>query len=336
MDRTAFHYDLPRELIAQHALPERSGSRLLVLRGESTEDRQFSELPALLRPGDLLVLNDTRVIQARLHGRKATGGEVQMLLERITGARDATAQIKASRSPRAGTVLTLANGASATVLGRDGSLFELAFNTDVEPLLQAHGEVPLPPYIRRNPAAQDLTRYQTVYARENGSAAAPTAGLHFDADLLEALDAHGVETAFITLHVGIGTFAPVRARRIEDHRVHSEWCRVTPELCARIERTRKRRGRIVAVGTTTVRALESAAADGELKPMRGETSLFIRPGFGFRVVDTLITNFHLPESSLLMLVCAFAGRNRALAAYRRAVSRRYRFFSYGDAMLIQP
>ena len=336
MDRTAFHYDLPRELIAQHALPERSGSRLLVLRGESTEDRQFSELPALLRPGDLLVLNDTRVIQARLHGRKATGGEVQMLLERITGARDATAQIKASRSPRAGTVLTLANGASATVLGRDGSLFELAFNTDVEPLLQAHGEVPLPPYIRRNPAAQDLTRYQTVYARENGSAAAPTAGLHFDADLLEALDAHGVETALITLHVGIGTFAPVRARRIEDHRVHSEWCRVTPELCARIERTRKRRGRIVAVGTTTVRALESAAADGELKPMRGETSLFIRPGFGFRVVDTLITNFHLPESSLLMLVCAFAGRNRALAAYRHAVSRRYRFFSYGDAMLIQP
>ena len=336
MDRTAFHYDLPRELIAQHALPERSGSRLLVLRGESTEDRQFSELPALLRPGDLLVLNDTRVIQARLHGRKATGGEVQMLLERITGARDATAQIKASRSPRAGTVLTLANGASATVLGRDGSLFELAFNTDVEPLLQAHGEVPLPPYIRRNPAAQDLTRYQTVYARENGSAAAPTAGLHFDADLLEALDAHGVETAFITLHVGIGTFAPVRTRRIEDHRVHSEWCRVTPELCARIERTRKRRGRIVAAGTTTVRALESAAVDGELKPMRGETSLFIRPGFGFRVVDTLITNFHLPESSLLMLVCAFAGRNRALAAYRRAVSRRYRFFSYGDAMLIQP
>ena len=336
MDRTAFHYDLPGELIAQHALPERSGSRLLVLRGESTEDRQFSELPALLRPGDLLVLNDTRVIQARLHGRKATGGQVEMLLERITGARDATAQIRASRSPRAGTVLTLANGASATVLGRDGSLFELAFNTDVEPLLQAHGEVPLPPYIRRNPAAQDLTRYQTVYARENGSAAAPTAGLHFDADLLEALDAHGVETAFITLHVGIGTFAPVRTRRIENHRVHSEWCRVTPELCARIERTRKRRGRIVAAGTTTVRALESAAVDGELKPMRGETSLFIRPGFGFRVVDTLITNFHLPESSLLMLVCAFAGRNRALAAYRHAVSRRYRFFSYGDAMLIQP
>ena len=336
MDRTAFHYDLPGELIAQHALPERSASRLLVLRGESTEDRQFSELPAFLRPGDLLVLNDTRVIRARLHGRKATGGQVEMLLERITGARDATAQIRASRSPRAGTVLTLANGASATVLGRDGSLFELAFNTDVEPLLQAHGEVPLPPYIRRNPAAEDLTRYQTVYARENGSAAAPTAGLHFDADLLEALDAHGVETAFITLHVGLGTFAPVRTRRIENHRVHSEWCRVTPELCARIERTRKRRGRIVAAGTTTVRALESAAADGELKPMRGETSLFIRPGFGFRVVDTLITNFHLPESSLLMLVCAFAGRNRALAAYRHAVSRRYRFFSYGDAMLIQP
>ena len=335
MDRTAFHYDLPGELIAQHALPERSASRLLVLRGQSTEDRQFSELPQLLRPGDLLVLNDTRVIRARLQGRKATGGQVQMLLERITGARGATAQIKASRSPRAGTVLTLANGASATVLGRDGSLFELAFSSDVEPLLQAHGEVPLPPYIRRNPADEDLARYQTVYARENGSVAAPTAGLHFDAGLLEALDARGVETAFLTLHVGIGTFAAVRTRRVEDHRLHPERCRVTPELCARVLRTRERGGRIVAAGTTTVRALEGAAAGGELKPTQGETSLFIRPGFRFRVVDTLITNFHLPESSLLMLVCAFAGRKSVLAAYRHAVSRRYRFFSYGDAMLIQ-
>ncbi|MYJ74158.1 MAG: tRNA preQ1(34) S-adenosylmethionine ribosyltransferase-isomerase QueA [Gammaproteobacteria bacterium] len=336
MDRTEFHYDLPAELVAQQPLPERTASRLLVADGDSREDRRFSDLPRLLRPGDLLVLNDTRVIRARLRGRKPTGGRVEMLLERITGTRTATAQIKASRSPGDGTELSLANGTSARVLGRQGSLYRLEFDADVEPLLQAHGEVPLPPYIHRSAAPEDRGRYQTVYARDDGSVAAPTAGLDFDAELIRGLHERGIETAFLTLHVGIGTFAPVRTHSIEDHRLHSEWCRVTPELCTQIPRARKHGGRVVAVGTTTVRALESAAADGLLQPFEGETSLYIRPGFRFHVVDALITNFHLPESSLLMLVCAFAGRERILAAYRHAVARRYRFFSYGDAMLIKP
>ena len=336
MDRTEFHYDLPAQLVAQQPLPERSASRLLVVQGDSRKDRRFADLPHLLKAGDLLVLNDTRVIRARLRGHKPTGGQVEMLLERITGARTATAQLKAGRSPRDGAELCLANGSSARVLGRHGSLFRLEFNTDIEPLLEAHGEVPLPPYIRRRAAPEDQARYQTVYARDDGSVAAPTAGLHFDSELLQALHDRGIETAFLTLHVGIGTFAPVRTQRIEDHRLHSEWCRVTPELCAHIQRSRQQGGRVVAVGTTTVRALESVAADGKLRPFDGETSLFIRPGFRFRVVDTLITNFHLPESSLLMLVCAFAGRDRVLAAYRHAVTQRYRFFSYGDAMLIGP
>ena len=336
MDRTEFHYDLPAELIAQQPLSERTASRLLVVDGDLTEDRRFSDLPGLLRAGDLLVLNDTRVIRARLRGRKPTGGQVEMLLERITGTRTATAQIKASRSPRAGSELRLANGASARVLGRRGSLFRLEFNADIAPLLEAHGEVPLPPYIRRSAAPEDRARYQTVYARDDGSVAAPTAGLHFDADLIQALHERGVETAYLTLHVGIGTFAPVRTQRIEDHRLHSEWCRVTPELCALVQRARQQGGRVVAVGTTTVRALESAARGGELKAFEGNTALFIRPGYRFRVADALVTNFHLPESSLLMLVCAFAGRDRMLAAYRHAVAQRYRFFSYGDAMLIKP
>jgi len=336
MDRTEFHYDLPAELIAQQPLPERTASRLLVVDGDSREDRRFSDLPCLLRAGDLLVLNDTRVIRARLRGRKPTGGQVEMLVERITGSRTATAQIKASRSPGDGAELNLANGTSARVLGRHGPLFRLEFNTDIEPLIETHGEVPLPPYIRRSAAPEDLARYQTVYARDDGSVAAPTAGLHFDSELLEALHERGVETSFLTLHVGIGTFAPVRTRRIEDHRLHSEWYRVTPELCAQIQRARQHGGRVVAVGTTAVRALESAAQGGELKPFEGDTSLFIRPGYRFRVVDALITNFHLPQSSLLMLVCAFAGRKRILAAYRHAVAQRYRFFSYGDAMLIEP
>ncbi len=336
MDLSCFRYDLPAELIAQKPLPERAASRLLVVRGDTREDRQFADLPRLLRKGDLLVLNDTRVIRARLHGRKSTGGRVEVLLERITGARRATAQLRAGRAPGEGAELRLANGSNARVLGRNGRLFQLEFNTDIEPLLERHGEVPLPPYIRRRAVLEDQARYQTVYARDDGSVAAPTAGLHFDADLLRALPERGVEIAFLTLHVGVGTFAPVRTRRMEDHRLHSEWCRVSPELCARIRRVRERGGRTVAVGTTTVRALESAAIDGELKPFDGETSLFIRPGFRFQAVDVLITNFHLPESSLLMLVCALAGRERILAAYRHAVAQRYRFFSYGDAMLIEP
>jgi len=335
MHPTEFHYDLPAELVAQQPLSERTASRLLVVAGDSTEDRRFSDLPGLLKAGDLLVLNDTRVIRARLRGRKPTGGQVEMLLERITGSRTATAQIRASRSPGDGTELSLANGTSARVLGRQGPLFRLEFDADIEPLLETHGEVPLPPYIRRSAAREDRARYQTVYARDDGSVAAPTAGLHFDSELLQALQNRGVETAFLTLHVGIGTFAPVRTQRIEDHQLHSEWCRITSALCERIRQTRQRGGRIVAVGTTTVRALESAARGGEPKAFEGDTSLFIRPGYRFHVVDALITNFHLPESSLLMLVCAFAGRDRMLAAYRHAVAQRYRFFSYGDAMLIE-
>ena len=336
MDRTEFHYDLPAELIAQQPLPERTASRLLVVDGDSREDRRFSDLPGLLRAGDLLVLNDTRVIRARLRGRKPTGGQVEMLLERITGTRTATAQIKASRSPGDGAELRLANGAKRPRAGQ------------ARPAVSAgiqHRYRAAPPDARRSPAAavhpphaapEDRDRYQTVYARDDGSVAAPTAGLHFGPELLEALQDRGIKTAFLTLHVGIGTFAPVRTRRIEDHRLHSEWFRITPASCERILQTRQQGGRIVAVGTTAVRALESAVQGGELKPFEGETSLFIRPGYRFRVVDSLITNFHLPESSLLMLVCAFAGRNRMLAAYRHAVAQRYRFFSYGDAMLIQP
>ena len=336
MDRSAFNYDLPKELIAQEPLPERSASRLLVLNGGELSDGRFSDLANLLSRGDLLVMNDTRVIPARLHGRKQTGGRVEVLLERITGPRAATVQLKASKSPQLGAELILANGVIARVEGRAGMLYQLSFDADLGPFLEAHGEVPLPPYINRTADLRDAQRYQTVYAREGGAVAAPTAGLHFDTELLAALRERGIESAFLTLHVGIGTFAPVRTERVEDHRLHGEWVRVSRELCQRIEQTRRRRGRIIAVGTTTVRALESAALDGELKPLEGETTLFIRPGFQFRVVDLLITNFHLPESSLLMLVAAFAGRERVLAAYRHAVAEGYRFFSYGDAMLVKP
>lgn len=336
MDRSEFHYDLPTELIAQEPLNERAASRLLVLDRGGLADRQFSELPELLRSGDLLVMNDTRVIPARLHGRKRTGGRIEVLLERITGPRTATAQLRASKSPRAGAELELAGGVIARVQARAGALFDLHFDVDLGPFLEAHGEVPLPPYIARPPGPRDVQRYQTVYAREGGAVAAPTAGLHFDEALFAALSERGVESAFLTLHVGIGTFAPLRTDRIEDHRLHGEWFRVSPELCQRIEQTRERGGRVIAVGTTTVRALESASLEGALRPHEGETTLFIYPGFRFRVVDVLLTNFHLPESSLLMLVAAFAGRERVLRAYRHAVAHGYRFFSYGDAMLVTP
>ena len=336
MHRSAFRYDLPAELIAQAPLPQRPASRLLVLDAGRLSDRRFLELPGLLRRGDLLVMNDTRVIPARLRGRKRTGGRVEVLLERVIGRRRATAQLRASKSPRPGAQLELPGGVTAQVEGRTDALFELSFDTDVQPFLEVHGEVPLPPYIDRPPTPPDVHRYQTVYAREAGAVAAPTAGLHFDRSLLETLRHEGIESAFLTLHVGVGTFAPVRAQRVEDHQLHGEWIRVPSEVCRAVARTRRRGGRVVAVGTTTVRALESAALGGALRPFEGETTLFIYPGFGFRVVDVLITNFHLPESSLLMLVAAFAGRERVLDAYRHAVAHRYRFFSYGDAMLVIP
>ncbi|HUL80998.1 MAG TPA: tRNA preQ1(34) S-adenosylmethionine ribosyltransferase-isomerase QueA [Gammaproteobacteria bacterium] len=337
MLRSEFHYDLPRELIAQAPLAERGASRLLVLDGATgaVDDGRFTDLPALLRAGDLLVLNDTRVLPARLSGKRApSGGRVELLLERVLGSRRVLAQLRASHMPKVGAEIELAGGARARVDKRDESFVELTLDRDAASLWREHGEVPLPPYIERAPEASDRERYQTVFARAQGAVAAPTAGLHFDEALFAALAARGVERAFLTLHVGAGTFAPVRAERVEEHELHAEWLSVSAELCAAVARCRARGGRVVAVGTTSVRALETAARTGELAPFEGESALFIYPGFRFRVVDVLVTNFHLPESSLLMLVAAFAGRDRTLAAYRHAVAERYRFFSYGDAMLV--
>ena len=336
MDRTDFHYDLPTNLIAQEPLADRKDSRLLVLRGDEIFDERFLNLSSFLSPGDLLVLNDTRVIPARFHGRKSTGGAVEVLLERITGKREARVQIRASKSPRPGTELFFSGDVQARVKGRENALFDLVFSADIETFLKNYGKIPLPPYINRIADPQDEARYQTVYARENGAVAAPTAGLHFDDIVFEDLQKKSIKTGFLTLHVGAGTFAPVRTDHIEDHTLHGEWVCVSEKLCELIMATKERGGRVVAVGTTVVRALESAALDGALMPFEGETSLFIYPGFPFQVVDVLITNFHLPESSLLMLVAAFAGRGPVLEAYRHAVTNEYRFFSYGDAMLVIP
>lgn len=336
-----FDYGLPPELIAQRPLPERSASRLLVLDGATgaIADRRFRELPALLAPGDLLVFNDTRVIPARLFGRKETGGAVEVLVERVLAPGEALAHVRAGKPPRPGMRLELEGGARCRVLGREEGLFRLALEdadeTDFATLLERHGHVPLPPYIRREPDPEDRSRYQTVYARVPGAVAAPTAGLHFDEAVLDALAARGIRTARITLHVGAGTFQPVRTERIEAHRMHAERVEVPAAACEAVAETRARGGRVVAVGTTVVRALETAAAgEGTVRPLRGETRLFIRPGFRFRVVDALVTNFHLPRSTLLMLVCAFGGREQVLRAYRHAVAARYRFYSYGDAMLL--
>lgn len=338
MDRADFYYDLPEELIAQAPLASRSASRLLVLDGLTgrVQDRQISDLAKLLKPGDLLVCNDTRVLPARLHARKESGGRVELLLERLLTERSGRFQLRASRSPKPGACLLLDGGASARVVGRAADLFDIEIDGNLSDYLEAHGEVPLPPYIERPPDDADVGRYQTVFASKPGAVAAPTAGLHFDDDLLAALRERGVEQAFLTLHVGAGTFSPVRTERVEDHRLHPERVTVSQALCDRIAATRARRGRTVAVGTTTVRALEAAAREGQLRPFEGETSLFIYPGFEFRVVDAMVTNFHLPESSLLMLVAAFAGHASTMAAYRHAVAQRYRFFSYGDAMLVLP
>lgn len=336
MYRSDFNYEVPLELIAQQPLDERSSSRLLVLGGADGDfqDRQFAELPELLRSGDLLVLNDTCVIPARLYGRKRTGGKVEILIERLTGTMSALAQVRASKSPRAGSELLLPADAVAFVKRRSGEFFELNFDRDLEPYLSEFGEVPLPPYIDRASTSADVSRYQTIFARELGAVAAPTAGLHFDTALLTQLGEKGVDHAFITLHVGAGTFMPVRAKRIEDHRMHRERVAVTQNLCDRIEETHAAGGRVIAVGTTSVRALESAALGGRLAPFDAETDLFIYPGFQFQVVDAIVTNFHLPESSLLMLVSAFANREYVLAAYAHAIDERYRFFSYGDAMFL--
>lgn len=336
MLRSDFHFDLPPELIAQEPLPQRSASRLLVLEATSgaLQDRVFSDLPELLHPHDLLVFNDTQVIPARLYGHKASGGRVEVLIERILDDCRALAHIRASKAPKLNTPLVLDGEIKATVSARQGELFELRFEIG-EPLLdilQRYGHVPLPPYITRADKQADMTRYQTVYARHPGAVAAPTAGLHFDAALLQRL-AH-IEQAFITLHVGAGTFQPVRAERIEDHAMHGEVIHVSEQVCDQIRTTRNRGGRVIAVGTTSLRSLESACQQGEIQPMHGETRLFITPGYRFRCVDVLITNFHLPESTLLMLVSAFAGHQHIMSAYQHAIARRYRFFSYGDAMFM--
>ncbi|OOZ42176.1 tRNA preQ1(34) S-adenosylmethionine ribosyltransferase-isomerase QueA [Solemya pervernicosa gill symbiont] len=340
MKRTDFHYDLPDELIAQRPLPERSASRLLVLDGErgSTQDLQFESVVDLLQTEDLLIFNNTRVIPARLYGQKESGGKVEVLIERVVDEHHALAHIRSSKSPRPGSRLRLENAFDVEVTGRQDALFELRVDSE-KPLLELldrHGHIPLPPYIERAAEQDDLSRYQTVYAERPGAVAAPTAGLHFDDELLKRIDAKGIERAFTTLHVGAGTFQPVRADKLEDHLMHSEHIEVSAALVERIEAARQRGGRIVAVGTTVVRALESAAQSGKLEPYSGETSIFIYPGYRFRVIDALITNFHLPESTLLMLISAFSGYENVMASYRHAVKQGYRFFSYGDAMFCTP
>jgi S-adenosylmethionine:tRNA ribosyltransferase-isomerase len=353
-----FDYVLPGKLIAQRPLPERSGARMLVLEGPQALDSRVRDIGHLLRPGDLLVLNDTRVIPARLLGYKATGGRVEVLMERIETPLTALALVRASKSPPAGSRLRLEDAVDVEVLGREGMFFRLRLlnHRDFLSVLQDHGHIPLPPYIERADAPEDRERYQTVFAARDGAVAAPTAGLHFDADLLAALQGQGVRVTTVTLHVGAGTFQPVKVEDTDDHEMHAEYAEVGADACAEIAACRARGGRVVAVGTTAMRSLESAALSGggpvlegklvnpsesgapggALRPFAGETRLFITPGYRFRVVDRLLTNFHLPQSTLLMLVTAFGGYRRVMAAYRHAVGHRYRFFSYGDAMWVAP
>jgi S-adenosylmethionine:tRNA ribosyltransferase-isomerase len=330
-----FDFSLPPELIAQHPAPERSASRLLDGTSSSPADRVFRDLPGLLNPGDLLVFNNTQVIKARLFGEKATGGKLELLVERVLPGHEVVAHMKVSKKPPVGAVLNMAGGFQAELLGRwpddQGALFRFRFDGEPHALMAAHGHVPLPPYIEHGDTADDERRYQTVFAKHPGAVAAPTAALHFDQGVLAALAERGIHTAEVTLHVGAGTFQPVKTENIAEHTMHSEWYRITPDTIAAIEACRARGGRVVAVGTTTVRTLESWAATGLTE---GDTQIFITPGFKFRVVDRLITNFHLPKSTLMMLVSALAGYDHVMALYRHAIAQRYRFFSYGDAMLL--
>jgi S-adenosylmethionine:tRNA ribosyltransferase-isomerase len=339
MRKTDFWYDLPTELIAQQPADQRSASRLLVLDGATgnMRDLQFIDLPDLLQPGDLLVFNDTRVIPARLLGQKDSGGNVEVLVERILDSHRVLAHTRASKSPKPGQRLFFDQGAELTVLGRRGELFELAFPSGQSAIdvLETIGHVPLPPYIERQDNDSDRERYQTIYADRPGAVAAPTAGLHFDDQMMQQLAVRNIETAFVTLHVGAGTFQPVRVDNIKEHKMHSEYLEVSEAVCNRIRETRAMGGRVVAIGTTVVRALETAADDtGVVHPYQGDTTIFIYPGYRFKVIDAMVTNFHLPESTLLMLVCAFAGKEHVLAAYHHAVENSYRFFSYGDAMFM--
>jgi S-adenosylmethionine:tRNA ribosyltransferase-isomerase len=338
MRRADFSYALPEGLIADRPLARRGASRLLALDGASgaLRDLAFDDLPGLLRPGDILVLNDTRVLPARLRGRKSSGGACEILLERLLGGGRFLALARASKGFSPGTRIDLPAGASAKVIGRRGEFLEFELDREALPYFEAHGSVPLPPYVAREPEDADRDRYQTVYAAEPGAVAAPTAGLHFDLEALARLEQDGIALARVTLHVGAGTFTPMRVDAVERHVMHSERVRVTADTVAAIESARARGGRAVAVGTTVVRALEAAATGGRLAAFEGDTDIFIRPGHRFRAVDALLTNFHLPESTLLVLVSAFAGRERVLAAYHHAVAAGYRFFSYGDAMFVTP
>jgi S-adenosylmethionine:tRNA ribosyltransferase-isomerase len=333
MNPADYRFDLPDELIAQAPLAERSASRLLHLRpDDGIEDLAFKNISTLVNPGDLLVLNDTRVIPARLLGQKATGGRVEILLERELDTHLALVQLRASKTPAEGSRIEFGDGAGATVCGRQDNFFKLQFDDPVLEVLEQYGHVPLPPYIRREDDAQDRDRYQTVFAREPGAVAAPTAGLHFDQGQLNRLRSIGVELGYLTLHVGAGTFQPVRDEQLERGELHAERLRVDATLCRQVADARSVGGRVIAVGTTVMRGLETAAAGGELRPWEGETRLFIREGFQFRAVDCLLTNFHLPGSSLLMLLQAFAGAGPVRSAYAHAIAEKYRFFSYGDAM----
>lgn len=339
MKTSDFDFDLPKELIAQFPPQERTASRLLWLDGASgaLQEALFSDFPRYLRPGDLLVLNDTRVIKARLAGVKESGGQVEVLIERLLTEHQALALVRASHPPRVGSKLILAGALAATVLERRDELYLLAFDDErpLTALLERYGAVPLPPYIERQATSLDEARYQTVYARVPGAVAAPTAGLHFDQAMLERVEACGALIAWLTLHVGAGTFQPVRGEDLSRHRMHSEVFQIPEATASAISRTKRSGGRVLAVGTTSLRALEAAATEGGVKPGRGETDLFITPGYRFRVVDRLLTNFHLPRSTLLMLVAAFGGLENIRRAYRHAIEKRYRFFSYGDAMLIE-
>jgi len=338
MKRSLFSYDLPEALIAQYPLQQRTDSRLLCLDRNNGNfiDEKFNNLPELLRPGDLLVFNDTQVIPARVFGTKASGGKVEILIERVLDDNLALAQIRASKSAKPGSVIILDGGDTLVVERRDQEFFVLraAGTTSVTGLLEKHGHIPLPPYIKRQDEASDRQRYQTVYARNPGAVAAPTAGLHFSEAILASLKDNHIDTDFVTLHVGAGTFKPVRADNIEDHVMHKEWFRVGEQLCEKIHQVKLAGGRVIAVGTTAVRCLESAAKGDTISAASGQTDIFIYPGYEFKIIDGLLTNFHLPESTLLMLICAFAGTEQVLSAYAHAVTQQYRFFSYGDAMLI--
>lgn len=335
-----FDYQLPQELIAQHPPEDRSGGRLLEVGIGVHPHRHFqiTDFPSLLREGDLLVMNNTRVYPARLQAKKATGGKVELLVENIKDAKTALCLCKSSKSPKENTELHFATGHTAVVTGRENDLFKITFTLDGTLLeyLQAHGSLPLPPYIERPVDRADNERYQTVFASNTGAVAAPTAGLHFDDALISRCVDAGAQQEFVTLHVGAGTFQPVRSDDLQDHVMHAEWLKVSEATCQKIIDTKRQGGRVIAIGTTVVRALETAASTGELTPYEGDTRLFLKPGDKFNVVDGLLTNFHLPRSTLLMLVCAFGGKTRMLSAYQEAVEQQYRFFSYGDAMLIWP